>query len=204
LRINKTIPGEYRKIADALFPPEGLLPDQGPRVEAAAAFAEILGIGADYKRLLGSNDAEINIHKFLGHFQNNLDLLIQKTWVEQAEESRKERLQNQVPGFIAGIEQGDYQRALFNFSTILEELAYLFFGAQSQKEDFTEYTFRIDMQMGLFWWYGGQIGHLQSVRSGANLNGANLNGTNPNGANPMDKESLKAILLLGICYLTNF
>jgi hypothetical protein len=125
----------------------------------------------------------------LGHFQNNLDLLIQKTWVEKADESRKERLQNSVPGFIAGIEQGDYRKALTDFGLILDELAYLFFGAQSYKEDFAEYTFRIDTQMGLFWWYGGQIGRCLQQNGG--------------GQDP-DNEWLWAVLLIGICYLTNF
>jgi hypothetical protein len=170
-----------------LFPPEGYPAGQGPSVEQAAAFAEILGIGSDYKHLFAANRTDRKMRQFLGHFQNNLDLLIQKTWVEKADESRKERLQNSVPGFIAGIEQGEYRKALAEFSAIMEELAYLFFGAQSYKEDFTEYTFRIDTQMGLFWWYGGRIGGLQQ-----------------NGAPRPDNEWLWAVLLIGICYLTNF
>ena len=124
---------------------------------------------------------------FLRHFQNNLDLLIQKTWVEKADETRKEKLQERVPPLIDEIEKESYQQALIVFGAILEELAYLFFGAQSNEDDFTEYTFRIDTQMGLFWWYGGQIGRLRNV-----LNQA------------LDDTVLRAILLLGICYLTNF
>ncbi|GHV00515.1 hypothetical protein FACS189483_10660 [Spirochaetia bacterium] len=125
----------------------------------------------------------------MGHFQNNLDLLIQKTWVEKADEARKEELLDRVPEFIAEIERGDYLKALGEFSGILEELAYLFFGAQSHRDDFTEYTLRIDTQMGLFWWYGGQIGRLISHfgESGASRG-----------------ESFKAVLCIGICYLTNF
>jgi hypothetical protein len=70
----------------------------------------------------------------------------------------------------------------------LEELAYLFFGAQSHKDDFTEYTFRIDTQMGLFWWYGGQLVNPRFLEW----------------AKSAEKEYLEAVLLLGICYLTNF
>jgi hypothetical protein len=122
------------------------------------------------------------MRRFLGHFQNNLDLLIQKTWVERADEIRKEKLLDRIPGFIAKIEGRD-EKALGEFGAILAELAYLFFGAQSAKDDFTEYTFRIDTQMGLFWWYGGHLGCLT--------------------ASP-GFESLWAVLLIGICYLTNF
>jgi hypothetical protein len=189
------VPEEYRQIAEALFPCEGCPSERGPSIEVAKAFAGILGIAADYTRLLeGTNvdtppvDEHYKLSHFLAHFQNNLDLLIQKTWIEKADEGCKERLQDRIPPFIAQIEQGQYQKALADFSRILEELAYLFFGVQSQKEDFTEYTFRIDIQMGLFWWYGGQIGKLQQM----------------NADSPMDTECLKAILLIGLCYLTNF
>jgi hypothetical protein len=177
--VHNAIPEEYRKITEKLFPSRGYAPGTGPNLSAVTAFAKILGIRNEYNKFL---EAQTELSSFLGHFQNNLDLLIQKTWVEKADETRKEKLQNRVPGFIADIERGDYQKALSEFSGILEELAYLFFGAQSQKEDFTEYTMRVDTQIGLFWWYGAQIGRLRSH----------------------DDNTLKAVLLIGICYLTNF
>jgi hypothetical protein len=182
--VNPTVPEDYRKIAEALFPPEGYPAGNGPPLEAARAFAGILGIGSDYERLFESRD----MGRFLVSFQNNLDLLIQKTWVEKADETRKEKLLDKVPAFIAGIEQNEYWKALEEFGVILEELAYLFFGVQSQKDDFTEYTFRIDTQMGLFWWYGGQLGNPRFLEW----------------AKSADKKQLEAVLLLGICYLTNF
>ena len=182
------IPGEYRGVADALFPPEGFLPGQGPKMKAVADFAKILGTGSEYHRLCALKKNDEKIREFLGHFQNNLDLLIQKTWVEKADEARKEKLQDEVTPLISLIEQGDLQQALEEFGKILDELAYLFFGAQSAKEDFTEYTFRIDPQLGLFWWYGSHVGSLK--------------GSGKNGA--LNDESLWAVLLVGLCYLTNF
>jgi hypothetical protein len=173
-QVLSAIPPEFRESAEQLFP--------RPTVEAAAAFAGVLGI-ADYTRLLAAGTSDTGTDRFLGHFRNNLDLLIQKTWVEKADEARKEKLQNRIPGFIADIARGDYQRALTEFSGILEELRYLLFGVQSRQDDFAAYAFRIDMQMGLFWWYGGQIACL---------------------AGETDTESLRAVLLIGICYLTNF
>jgi hypothetical protein len=185
--INLAIPGEYRKIAERLFPVGGFPPGQGPDPKAAADFAEALGIGGDYQRLLALKKDDRELCAFLGHFQNNLDLLIQKTWVEKADEARKERLQDEVPGFMTGIGQGNIRQSLEEFGAILEELAYLFFGAQSAKDDFTEYTFRIDTQMGLFWWYGGRLSSLKRLTEGG-----------------QDAEALWAVLLIGICYLTNF
>jgi hypothetical protein len=193
--VNEAFPEYYRKIALALFPPEGYPLGEGPAFESVAAFAEILGIGNDYRNMLDSAKTGADLRPWLEHFQNNLDLLIQKTWVEKADEARKEKLINRLPGLIADIEKEDYERALGGFGTILEELAYLFFGAQSYKDDFTEYVLRIDLQIGLFWWYGGQISKLQ----------------HPGGYKPPNEESarkeqqcFKAVLLIGICYFTNF
>ncbi|MDR0643574.1 MAG: hypothetical protein LBG05_01485 [Treponema sp.] len=171
---NKAIPKEYRQIAEELI-------STSASVEQVHSFADILGIGSDYKRLflIASRD---EIHQRLECFRNNLDLLIQKTWVEKTDEVRKEKLQDQVPIFIAKIENADYRQALADFNTILNELAFLFFGVQSRKEDFTEYTLRIDTQMGLFWWYGAQLATIKQT----------------------DAEYLRALILLGVCYLSNF
>ena len=184
---NSAIPGEYRVVAESLFPPESFLPVPGPELKAAGAFANALGIGSEYRRVLALERNTSELHAFLGHFQNNLDLLIQKTWVEKADETRKEKLQDEIPPFMALIEQGNFQQALEEFGKVLEELAYLFFGAQSAKDDFTEYAFRIDGQIGLFWWYGGKLASLK-----------NQGGDVPSG------EALWAVLLIGLCYLTNF
>ena len=185
---SKAIPREFRGVAEKLFPPKGFREGKGPSVEAAGAFAGILGIADDYKRLWNAYKSNKTEERFLNHFQNNLDLLIQKTWVEKADEVRKNNLQDKVPPFIALIERGDYHEALEEFGAILEELAYLFFGAQSQKDDFAEYALRIDARIGLFWWYGGQI------------NGAR----GASWVKTIDNSVLYALLLLGICYLTNF
>jgi hypothetical protein len=200
--VNLSIPSEYRKTAESLFPLGGFPEGKGPALDAAAAFAEILGIGADYQRLLEVNQTGKEMNAFLCHFQNNLDLLIQKTWVEKADEIRKEKLQDRVPGFVEGIKQGNFQQALEEFGAILEELAYLLFGAQSGKSDFSEYSFRIDTQMGLFWWYGGQLGSLRHGGAGK-YSPADLKRPADSGGNG-DQKALWAVLLIGICYLTNF
>ena len=185
---SKSLPREYRGVAEKLFPPKGFPVGKGPSIDAVRAFADVLGVGEDYRRLWNNYKSGQAAVDFLDRFQNNLDLLIQKTWVEKADETRKEDLQDQVPPFITFIEDGDYSRAMEEFGAILEELAYLFFGVQSQKDDFAEYALRIDGQIGLFWWYGGQI------------NGAK----GASWVKTVDKNVLYALLLLGICYLTNF
>jgi hypothetical protein len=199
-RAYQAIPQEYRKTVEELFPSGPQPAGEGPAVKAAENFAGILGIRADYTRLLNTQRSDKDLAQFLGHFQNNLDLLIQKTWVDKSDEARKEKLQDRVPGFIADIERENYRKALKEFSGILEELSHLLFGAQSYRDDFAEYVFRIDTQMGLFWWYGGQIGRFKPIGDGNQENGA---GKGPWSNDPC-KEGLWAVLLLGICYLTNF
>ena len=183
---NNFMPGEYRKKSERLFPSKG---GKAPDMKAITGFAEMLGIGAEYQRVLALDSGSAGMKAFLEHFQNNLELLIQKTWVEKADERRKQKLQDEVPSLLATIKQGDFPKAIEKFGAILDELAYLFFGAQSEKDDFTEYTFRIDEQMGLFWWYGSRLASLKD-----------LSFKNDGGYNKV----LWAVSLLGICYLTNF
>lgn len=186
---NFTLPGDYRKVAERLFPKEGFTKLQKPDFKAAAEFAKVLGVASEYQRVLALEHNTGDMKTFLHHFKNNLDLLIQKTWVEKSEERRKDALHNDTASFMARLEQEDYTGAIENFGGILQELAYLFFGAQSKQDDFTEYTFRIDAQMGLFWWYGSRLSNIKNmldINEGKN------------------DKFLWAVLLLGICYLTNF
>ena len=191
--MNTAIPQEYWQAAEALFPPDGFPKDPDALASGATGFAEILGIGSDYRRLLDAGNSS-DMRKFFGHFRNNLDLLIQKTWVEKADETRKYKLQERIPSFIRDIEAAEYRKALLKFSSILDELSYLLFGTQSNKEDFIEYALRIDLQMGLFWWYGSQLEQFLSISS-QEATQARQDDVN---------ENCRAILLIGMCYLTNF
>jgi hypothetical protein len=181
------IPIEYREVLQKLFPQSYSTP-RGAHV--FEEFTAALGVYTPYQKALAAlsqqaldESCAVKLRGFLNHFEHNLDLLISKTWVEKDDEIRKERLQEQIEPFIDTIEKGNYTRALKEFSVILEELAWLFFGAQSQKEDFIEYTLRIDTQLGLFWWYASRIGQIEETVS---------------------QSELASMLLIGICYLTDF
>jgi len=178
--IDEVIPTEYRNIAEQLFPAAG---SEAPRMFAEKdirRFADLLGVGTDCADVMRANALDQADHRLLGHFRNNVELLIQKTWVEKADEFHKEKLLERIPLFVADVEAGAYRRALATFVLILDELAYLLFGSQSRKGDFIEYTFRIDGQIGLFWWYAGK---LSSV---------------PDSAEP---AVLRSVLMIGICFL---
>jgi len=177
------MPGEFKKAAERLFSKDGFLKNQKPDIKAAGEFAKVLGIGVEYQRVLSLEKNSVELNKFINHFRNNLDLLIKKTWVDKSDEMRKDTLQDEVPVLMSAMESGDFARSIEEFSRILDELAYLLFGAQSEKEDFSEYTFRIDAQMGLFWLYGSRLSFFLDIK---------------------DDKILWAVLLLGLCYLTNF
>jgi len=186
---SSSLPGEYRKTAERLFLKDGFSKGQKPDIKAAGEFAKSLGIGVEYQRLFALETNSGELRTFLDQFQNNLALLIKKTWVEEADEIRKGKLHDDIPSFMKTVEQPDYIKAIDDFSVILDELAYLFFGKQSEKEDFAEYTFRIDAQMGLFWWYGSRLTLLKELKD------KNID---------QNDKCLWAVLLLGLCYLTNF
>jgi len=186
---NFAMPGDYRKAAERLFPKDGFSKSPKPDLKAVGDFAKVLGIGVEHQRLLALDKNSGELRTFLEHFQNNLDLLIKKTWVDKSDETRKGKLQDEIPLLMTTIEQTDYIKAIEEFSEILDELAYLFFSAQSEKEDFTEYTFRIDAQMGLFWLYGGKLVLFNDLKD------KNIDNND---------KILWAVLLLGLCYLTNF
>jgi hypothetical protein len=191
------IPVEYHNVVDPLFPEHAWTVEKPPSGKVIDAFAESLGIVFNYTRLKlsiaqearnalpqgsGSDAYNGGLRLFLERFQENFDLMIAKTWVEKDDEERKDKLQWQIPGFTALIEKGDYTAALIEFSSLIHELAYLLFGEQSKKDDFLDYTFRIDPPMGLFFWYGLHLS-VFFEQSG---------------------ETARDILLLGMCYLTDF
>lgn len=181
--IDEVMPSEYRNIADKLYSSTRDGASSDALRAAAADFAAALGMGKEYASAVSAPTAEELARaerRLLGHFRNNLELLIQKTWIEKADETHREKLLDRVPSFVADIESGDEARALKTFAHIVDELAYLLFGAQSRKADFIEYCFRIDAQLGLFWWYAGTLSGMLGER---------------------DPQRIKAVLLVGVCFL---
>ncbi|MDR0539173.1 MAG: hypothetical protein LBG74_01540 [Spirochaetaceae bacterium] len=180
---NHFLPPEYQLKAMALFPDTGQIQENQPSSRVFTEFVELLGIGSDYKRIVNMKDDDIDFSKFVASFYKNLQLLIDKTWVEKSDEMRKEMLHARLPSFFSELEKRNYEKALDEFGSVLGELAFLLFGEQSAKKDFIEYTFRIDSQMGLFWWYA------ITFRSHKFH---------------WPTEIKRALLLIGLCYLSNF
>lgn len=187
LRADDAVAAEFRKAADELLPVilgevEGT--DAGAE-SAAVSFVAEFGGSAEFAIYFDA-DPERRIQserRLLSHFQNNIELLVRKTWVEKADEANKDKILDRVQLFVEDFSRGDFERALKTFTHITDELSYLLFGTQSRKADFIDYAFRIDTALGLFWWYAARIssalGHTGDAR-------------------------MRAAILIGVYYLTNF
>ena len=97
----------------------------------------------------GSFESE-DEHKLVQSFKNNLQLLIEKTWVEKSDIALKEQILFQLEKFC---NESDWTKNFSEFLTILNEAVYLMFGQQTKSGDFGEYSLRIDPGFGIFWWY---------------------------------------------------
>ena len=97
--IEERIPAEFRESAERLFATQdtGFAASKEPVI---LAFAQDLGVKDDLLEILHAKDRERAMKRLLGHFRNNVELLIQKTWVEKADEKHKEKLLDRIPVFI--------------------------------------------------------------------------------------------------------
>ena len=93
------------------------------------------------------NDAD----KLINSFKNNLQLLIQKTWVEKSDIALKEEILVQLAKLCDG--NLTFAKDYTIFLELISNAVYLMFGQQTKSEDFGEYSLRIDPEFGIFWWY---------------------------------------------------
>jgi hypothetical protein len=127
----------------------------GEAESAARVLADAFGDRCSFAKLLGADSAERreNEKKLLTGFQNNLNLLIEKTWVEKSDEELKEQVLYRLKLFCARLSEYRYADSYNDFMEIIHDTVYLMFGQQAKKDDFSEYALRIDPEFGIFWQY---------------------------------------------------
>jgi hypothetical protein len=159
-------------------------------IEAAAVvIADVFGDGAKFKGLLGKDSPERigKEQKLRVGFQNNLNLLIEKTWIEKSDEALKEQVLYRLKLYCARLAEKRYLESQHDFMEVLNDTVYLLFGAQSKKPDFAEYAMRIDPEFGIFWQYIRiLIAHTQTPLL------------------PEHSEKCRVLLLLGMFFLENY
>lgn len=117
---------------------------------AAVQLASVFGAGEQFATILKESASAAKLVK---SFQNNLVLLIQKTWVEKSDELLKDEVLNQLEDFCNQLSEKKYTETYTSFFEILNKVVYLMFGSQTKSKDFEEYALRIDPEFGIFWWY---------------------------------------------------
>jgi hypothetical protein len=149
-------------------------------VQIAAAF----GDQGDFKAVMASKDSkrDDSEKKLVQSFQKNLELLVQKTWVDKADETMKEEMLLRIGALCKNLSRYDYHTSLSEFLPVLHDVVYLLFGSLAKNEGFLEYAVRIDPDFGFFWFY--------------------INSLPPH--KDWSEEKCRAAVLLGICFLANF
>ncbi len=151
---------------------------------SALILAGVFGSERDFSQLMHDNASEKELaeKKLLSSFHNNLQLLVQKTWVEKSDEALKEQVLERLNLCCDNIKAINYVKSYETFNTVLHDVVYLMFGSQVKKDDFSEYALRIDPSFGIFWWY------LQNLPQTCTW----------------ESEKIRLALLLGMFFLANY
>lgn len=90
-------------------------------------------------------------------FEKNVRLLVDKMWVEKADEDVKEDILYRLRCFCESMQEAenpvDYAGLLPECLGVLHDVVLLLFGRQIDNTEFLEYAIRIDPDFGLFWYY---------------------------------------------------
>jgi hypothetical protein len=153
---------------------------EGPVLQLAAAF----GDQGEFLSLMSRKDAERDEAeaKLVQSFRKNSELLVQKTWVEKADESLKEEMLFRINTLCTNLSRYNYHTSLSEFLPVLHDIVYLLFGTLAKTEGFLEYAVRIDPDFGFFWYY--------------------INSLPPHAE--WTEEKCRSAVLLGIFFLSNF
>ena len=158
--------------------------DDSTLVPSALQLAAAFGDQGGFAPNLGSkSDARDESEKKLViSFQKNIELLVQKTWVEKADEALKEEMLFRINTLCNNLTRYDYHTSLSEFLPVLHDVVYLLFGSLARHDSFLEYAVRIDPDFGFFWYY--------------------INTLPPH--KDWSEEKCRVAVLLGICFLANF
>ncbi len=103
--------------------------------------------------------------KLIESFKKNVNLLVQKTWVEKDDEEFKEetlyRIQKLCDKLISGSDKS-FTASFSECFSILYDVVVLLFGDMVRENSFLDYAFRIDPDFGFFWYYIERISKIQN------------------------------------------
>lgn len=130
--------------------------DDAGIVSSALRISKAFGRGASFE--VYADETKTDAEKALiESFMKNIQLLVQKTWVEKDDEECKEdtlyRINSLCEKLIASGSILVYKESFEECFSILQDVVSLLFGDLVQSDSFIEYAFRIDPDFGFFWYY---------------------------------------------------
>ena len=109
-------------------------------------------------------DAEKNL---IESFRKNIQLLVQKTWVEKDDEECKEdalyRINSLCEKLINSEHSAAYKESFEDCFAILHDVVTLLFGDLVKTDSFVEYAFRFDPDFGFFWYYVTRLSKVEII-----------------------------------------
>jgi len=129
------------------------------RESYAIRLADVLGNPGEFSFYIHCTEDQKLIRTFhlLRVFRENVELLVHKTWVNEADEKPKQILFEDLKVFIEDYREGRMGSAFRRFVSIARAIPSLLFGSAGRAPDFLEYAFRIDPKFGLFFWYVSEL-----------------------------------------------
>lgn len=179
-----SMPDAVRKAANVLLPRFIASAEDSSLAPLVIELAAVLGDSGNFRAIVSekSTQRDLSEQKLVSGFQKNIELLVQKTWVEKADEALKDEILFRITNLCRNLSQYDYHTALSEFLPVLRDVVFLLFGSLSKTDSFLEYAVRIDPDFGFFWYYI----------------------TNLPAHDNWSEEKCRDAVLLGICFLANF
>ena len=112
--------------------------------DAASRIASTFGFDINISSI------EQDSQKLVSSFKNNLNLLVQKIWVEKSDITLKDQLLYKLDVFLS---KDSWKDSYDLFLKLVNQAVFLMFGQDPESPDFAEYALRIDPEFGIFWWY---------------------------------------------------
>lgn len=153
------LPNPIKKAAVEYLP--AFLATEDPEELAAQALriARAFHAGGSFEQVFTGTEPvtrhyQINL---IRSFEKNVQLLVEKMWVEKADEDVKGDILFRLQCFCQSMRQTeapiDYSKLLPECLGVLHDVVLLLFGRQIDSGNFLEYAVRIDPDFGLFWYY---------------------------------------------------
>ena len=133
---------------------------------SALKISKAFGRGASFEIYTDKTnvDAEKNL---IESFRKNIQLLVQKTWVEKDDEECKEdtlyRINCLCEKLISSEHSAAYKESFEDCFAILHDVVTLLFGDLVKTDSFVEYAFRIDPDFGFFWYYVTRLSKVEII-----------------------------------------